>query len=158
MTELKFRRFVGAQIKLMMELSAPLRRNLVAFATVLEREMGQAVRETAKMFAPVLKRFKNTDLSFPKRRAKHNADFTRRANPKQQSKRSPGYQERRVTSNTYGRLRRIGNIAITFGEKFSRLRYSETCRIPEQVKGRCHIRSSEISIILQKQAKTSTRP
>ena len=50
-------------VKLSIELPAPVRRDLVAYAEVLGRETGQ-VLEPAKLIAPMLARFMSTDRAF----------------------------------------------------------------------------------------------
>jgi hypothetical protein len=54
-------------VKLTVELPAPVHRDLVAYAEVLQRETGQAV-EPAKLVAPMLARFMATDRAFAKAR------------------------------------------------------------------------------------------
>jgi hypothetical protein len=50
-------------VKLSIELSAAVHRDLVAYAEVLGREIGQAVEPT-KLIAPMLARFMPTDRAF----------------------------------------------------------------------------------------------
>jgi len=53
-------------VKLTVELPAPVHRDLVAYAKVLERQTGQTVAEPAKLIAPMLERFMATDRGFAK--------------------------------------------------------------------------------------------
>ncbi|TIV23174.1 MAG: DUF2274 domain-containing protein [Mesorhizobium sp.] len=55
-------------IKVTVELSAPLHRDLVAYAEVLARETGQPVSDPAKLIAPMVQRFIATDRGFAKAR------------------------------------------------------------------------------------------
>jgi hypothetical protein len=55
-------------VKLSVELPAPVHRDLVAYATVLASETGQAVSDPGKLIAPMLARFMATDRGFAKRR------------------------------------------------------------------------------------------
>lgn len=55
-------------VKLTVELSAAVHRDLVAYAEVLGRETGQAVGEPAKLIAPMVERFMATDRAFAKAR------------------------------------------------------------------------------------------
>jgi len=54
-------------VKLAVELSAALHRDLIAYAEILGRENGQAV-EPAKLIAPMIERFMATDRGFAKMR------------------------------------------------------------------------------------------
>ena len=59
-------------VKLTVELSAEVYRDLLAYAEVLARETGQEIAEPAKLIAPMLARFMATDRVFAKiRRATH---------------------------------------------------------------------------------------
>jgi len=70
MTKLKLGLFVDDKpVKLTLELSAQVHRDLVAYAEVLAAESGQAV-EPAKLVAPMLARFMATDRAFAKARRK----------------------------------------------------------------------------------------
>jgi len=70
MTKLKLGLFVGDKpVKLTLELSAQVHRDLVAYAEVLAAESGQAV-DPAKLVAPMLARFMATDRAFAKARRK----------------------------------------------------------------------------------------
>jgi hypothetical protein len=53
-------------VKLNVELSANIHRDLLAYAEVLARETGQAVAEPAKLIAPMLAQFMATDRVFAK--------------------------------------------------------------------------------------------
>jgi hypothetical protein len=53
-------------VKLTVELSAGVHRDLLAYAEVLARETGQRVIEPAKLIAPMLARFMATDRVFAK--------------------------------------------------------------------------------------------
>ena len=54
-------------VKLSVELSAAVHRDLVAYAEVLARENGQTI-EPAKLVAPMLARFMSTDRAFVRAR------------------------------------------------------------------------------------------
>ena len=70
MTKLKLGLFVDDKpVKLTLELSAQVHRDLVAYAEVLAAESGQAV-DPAKLVAPMLARFMATDRAFAKARGK----------------------------------------------------------------------------------------
>ena len=55
-------------VKLAVELSAGVHRDLIAYGEVLARETGQSVIEPAKLIAPMLARFMATDRVFAKKR------------------------------------------------------------------------------------------
>jgi hypothetical protein len=55
-------------VKLTIELTAAIHRDLVAYAEVLGRETGQSVPDPAKLVAPMLARFMATDRVFIKAR------------------------------------------------------------------------------------------
>ena len=55
-------------VKLTVELSAALHRDLVAYGQALGRETGQGVVEPAKLVGPMLARFMATDRAFAKLR------------------------------------------------------------------------------------------
>jgi hypothetical protein len=55
-------------IKLTVELSAVIYRDLVAYGEVLARETGQGAIEPAKLIVPMLARFMATDRAFAKLR------------------------------------------------------------------------------------------
>ena len=61
-------------VKLTIELSAALHRDLAAYGQVLARETGQGVIEPAKLVAPMLARFMATDRAFTKLRRSTPAD------------------------------------------------------------------------------------
>jgi hypothetical protein len=53
-------------VKLTVELSAAVHRDLLAYAEVLARETGQGIAEPTKLIAPMLARFMATDRVFAK--------------------------------------------------------------------------------------------
>jgi hypothetical protein len=55
-------------VKLTVELSADVHRDLLAYSEVLARETGQSVIEPTKLIAPMLARFMATDRVFTKMR------------------------------------------------------------------------------------------
>ena len=55
-------------VKLTVELTAAVHRDLVAYAEALARETGLPVAEPAKLIAPMLSRFMATDRAFAKAR------------------------------------------------------------------------------------------
>jgi hypothetical protein len=55
-------------VKLTVELSPGVHRDLLAYAEVLARETGQSVTEPTKLIAPMLARFMATDRVFAKMR------------------------------------------------------------------------------------------
>ena len=55
-------------VKLTIELSAPVHRDLVAYGRALAQETGQDAVEPAKLIAPMLTRFMSTDRVFAKLR------------------------------------------------------------------------------------------
>jgi len=56
-------------VKLTVELPAAIHRDLVAYAEALGRETGQAIKEPAKLIAPMLARFIAGDRAFAKLRS-----------------------------------------------------------------------------------------
>lgn len=60
-------------IKLMIELTAAVHRDLVAYARILSGETGQTVTEPAKLVGPMLARFMATDRAFGKLRKQNGA-------------------------------------------------------------------------------------
>jgi hypothetical protein len=58
-------------VKLTVELSAGLHRDLLAYAEVLARETGQPIADPLKLVAPMLTRFMATDRAFAKARRKN---------------------------------------------------------------------------------------
>jgi len=55
-------------VKVTVELPAPVHRDLIAYAMVLERESGQTIKDPAKLIAPMVERFMATDRGFAKLR------------------------------------------------------------------------------------------
>ena len=55
-------------VKISVELPAAVHRDLVAYAQLLGRELGQGGPEPAKLIPPMLARFMSTDRVFLKRR------------------------------------------------------------------------------------------
>ena len=55
-------------VKLTVELSAPIHRDLVAYGQALAHETGQGAAEPAKLVGPMLARFMATDRAFAKLR------------------------------------------------------------------------------------------
>ncbi|RWQ78402.1 MAG: DUF2274 domain-containing protein [Mesorhizobium sp.] len=55
-------------VKVSIELSATLHRDLIAYAEVLGRETGQPVGEPPRLIAPMIERFMATDRAFAKAR------------------------------------------------------------------------------------------
>lgn len=55
-------------VKITIELSASVHRDLVAYAEVLGRVNGQPIAEAAKLIAPMIERFMATDRAFAKAR------------------------------------------------------------------------------------------
>lgn len=55
-------------VKLTIELPAAVHRNLIAYAEAIGREGGQAAPDPAKIVAPMIERFMNTDRAFAKMR------------------------------------------------------------------------------------------
>ena len=53
-------------VKITVELSASVHRDLTAYADMLGRETGQAISDPAKLIAPMLARFMATDRAFAK--------------------------------------------------------------------------------------------
>lgn len=51
-------------VKLSIELSAPVHRNLLAYAEAIGRETGQPAPDPAKIVAPMIERFMATDRAF----------------------------------------------------------------------------------------------
>jgi hypothetical protein len=65
-------------VKVTVELSAGLHRDLLAYAEVLARETGQGIAEPTKLIAPMLVRFMATDRMFTKIRRATQARSTGR--------------------------------------------------------------------------------
>jgi hypothetical protein len=55
-------------IKLTVELPAPVHRDLIAYAKVLERETGQTIKDPARLIEQMVERFMTTDRGFAKLR------------------------------------------------------------------------------------------
>lgn len=55
-------------VKVSLELSATVHRNLVAYAQVLARETGRSVDNPVKLISPMIERFMATDRGFAKAR------------------------------------------------------------------------------------------
>ena len=55
-------------VKLTIELPAVVHRDLLAYADILAREIGQPAHDPAKLIAPMLARFMATDRAFAKSR------------------------------------------------------------------------------------------
>ncbi len=53
-------------VKITLELPAPLHRDLVKYAEILGREMGQHPADPVRLIAPMLERFIATDRGFAK--------------------------------------------------------------------------------------------
>ena len=71
MSKLKLTGFAdGKPVKITVELPANVHRDLVAYAEVLAREIGQSVVEPLKLIAPMLARFMATDRAFARQRRK----------------------------------------------------------------------------------------
>jgi hypothetical protein len=64
-------------VKLTVELPAAVHRDLVAYASALGRETGQAAIEPAKLIGPMLSRFMATDRAFAKERRARTVAHTR---------------------------------------------------------------------------------
>jgi hypothetical protein len=61
-------------VKLSVELSAVVHRDLLAYAEALGRETGQAIADPAKLVGPMLARFMTTDRAFAKARRKNSIE------------------------------------------------------------------------------------
>jgi hypothetical protein len=61
-------------VKLTVELSATVYRDLLAYAEVLARETGQSIADPSKLVAPMLARFMATDRAFGKARRMNQND------------------------------------------------------------------------------------
>ena len=71
MAKLKLTGFADDKpVKITVELPANVHRDLVAYAEVLAREIGQSVVEPLKLIAPMLARFMATDRAFARQRRK----------------------------------------------------------------------------------------
>lgn len=63
-------------VKLTVELPAKVHRDLSAYAEILGQESGQSITEPAKLIAPILVRFMETDRAFAKARRARQAALT----------------------------------------------------------------------------------
>jgi hypothetical protein len=61
-------------VKLTVELSAAVHRDLLAYAKALARETGQPIADPSKLVAPMLARFMATDRAFAKARRKNQVE------------------------------------------------------------------------------------
>jgi hypothetical protein len=61
-------------VKLTVELSAAVHRDLLAYADVLAHETGQSIADPSKLVAPMLARFMATDRAFGKARRMNQND------------------------------------------------------------------------------------
>jgi len=69
MTKLKLGAIMDSRpVKLTIEVPAAVHRDLVAYAEVLGRTMGQPAPDPAKLVVPMLERFMATDRAFAKAR------------------------------------------------------------------------------------------
>ena len=69
MTKLKLGAIIEDKpVKLTVELSAAVHRDLLAYAEVLAHETGQSIADPSKLVAPMLARFMATDRFFGKAR------------------------------------------------------------------------------------------
>ncbi|WP_159007652.1 DUF2274 domain-containing protein [Bradyrhizobium sp. S69] len=58
-------------VRLTVEFPAPVHRDLLAYAEVLAREIGQPIPDPLKLVAPMLARFMATDRAFVKTRRRN---------------------------------------------------------------------------------------
>jgi hypothetical protein len=71
MAKLKLRAITDDKpVKVTIELTAKMHRDLIAYAEVLARETGQEAAGPTKLIAPMLARFMATDRAFAKARRK----------------------------------------------------------------------------------------
>jgi len=61
-------------VKLTVELSAAVHRDLLAYAKALARETGQPIADPSKLVAPILAQFMATDRAFAKARRKNQVE------------------------------------------------------------------------------------
>ena len=61
-------------VKLTVELSAAVHRELLAYAKALARETGQPIADPSKLVAPMLARFMATDRAFARARRKNQVE------------------------------------------------------------------------------------
>lgn len=62
-------------VKVVLELPAPIHRNLVAYAAALDKETGQLVGDATRLIAPMLERFMASDRAFTKSASHDPAKF-----------------------------------------------------------------------------------
>jgi hypothetical protein len=75
MTKLKLGAFLDDKpVKLTIEVSAAVHRDLLAYAEALGRETGQPIADPSKLVAPMLARFMATDRVFAKVRRRHHTE------------------------------------------------------------------------------------
>ena len=75
MTKLKLGAIIEDKpVKLTVELSAAVHRDLLAYAEVLAHETGQSIADPSKLVAPILARFMATDRAFAKARRKNQVE------------------------------------------------------------------------------------
>jgi hypothetical protein len=75
MTKLKLGAFLDDKpVKLTIEVSAAVHRDLLAYAEALGRETGQPIADPSKLVAPMLARFMATDRAFAKVRRRHHTE------------------------------------------------------------------------------------
>jgi hypothetical protein len=63
-------------VKLVIELPAPVHRDLLAYAEILARDSGHSISDPGKLVAPMLARFMATDRAFKKFRRESAQDKT----------------------------------------------------------------------------------
>ena len=61
-------------VKLTVELTSAVHRDLLAYAKALARETGQPIADPSKLVAPMLARFMATDRAFAKARRKNQVE------------------------------------------------------------------------------------
>ena len=75
MTKLKLGAFHDDKpVKLTVEVSAAVHRDLLAYAEALGRQTGQPIADPSKLVAPMLARFMATDRVFAKVRRRHHTE------------------------------------------------------------------------------------
>ena len=75
MTKLKLGAFLDDKpVKLTIEVSAAVHRDLLAYAEALGRQTGQPIADPSKLVAPMLARFMATDRAFAKVRRRHHTE------------------------------------------------------------------------------------
>ncbi|RVO59195.1 DUF2274 domain-containing protein [Sinorhizobium meliloti] len=70
-------------VKVTLELSAAVHRDLVAYAEVLARETGRSVGDPSKLISPMIERFMATDRGFAKARREDRQPATSGGTPRQ---------------------------------------------------------------------------